>query len=287
MASQVEEHGLARRPEDADRTARRRRRGCATSVVAPDSGTSASTGSGREAVVAGEVDAREDLPQQPARKQAHVDVRRLQPARRRRRRGPGRIVSNTHGHPRPSRSRPKPKNAPACERAGDRPGRTYRPSASACHSSINASGTGAPSPSSTRTRSRIRLPCVSVCAMRPSRRSVAPGRSGRTDRRSATASRRGARDRGSCAARSYTIGSPVVRLSGSSGCAVDRSSHHSTRSLGLRSLAATNDQDTLSLRPPRRRRRRQHGQRHRAEDGDRGLRRHRSSISTTRRSRAG
>ena len=92
----------------------------------------------------GEVQARDDLVQQPAGEDGEVDVGRLRGSSEPPATGPGLRVRMAQ---RPSSSvpeRPKPRKSPPNAPAG-----------SACQLSTSASGIGSPSPSNTRPRSQI------------------------------------------------------------------------------------------------------------------------------------
>ena len=142
---------------------------CASERLAPGLGHEGEHRVGFERRIAREVDARVDLPQEPAGEKADVDVRCLRPALRITLTAPG-SDRLEHARRRPRRSAAgQSRRSPAGVRTSfGSSGRTYTPSASACQNSTSASGTGAPSPSKTRIRRRIRSPGVSARTRQPS-----------------------------------------------------------------------------------------------------------------------
>ena len=92
--------------------------------------------------IAGEIDARVQVPQQPAREQADVDVRRLHAARAVRHGAGPNGVEDAHAI---SVGRQPTEAAERVAGSSSARGRrAYAPAASACHNSISASGSGAP-----------------------------------------------------------------------------------------------------------------------------------------------
>ena len=218
-------------------------RRCASSVCRRSSGTSGEHGVGLERRVAREVDSRVDLTEKTSGEKADVDVRRLRPALR---------IAH---RPRSNRLEHAGAVGAGRQAAESAEARRREHVPRIIGTDVHAVGVGLPQlDERVRHRRAVAVedtnlqPDALAAACRRARGSRAsrcpPARSERTGRRSATMSQRGAPASGSC-------GSII---------------HNTDDDLSLE------HHDRSSVRTPRRRRRRQHGQWHRAEDGHRRIR---------------